>query len=73
MKRILITLATVLYCLSGNAQADGFDKELFESWLAMRTGGGDTDVYWYSEGLIKSFPEGVTTARMIGFDTSTLR
>ena len=38
----------------------------------MRTGGGETDIYWYSEGLVKSFPDGATTARMIGFDTSTL-
>lgn len=38
----------------------------------MGTGGGETDVYWYSEGYVKSFPDGVTTAKMIGFDTSLL-
>ena len=72
MRRILITLLTTLLLASGPAAADGFDKALFESWLAMRTGGGETDVYWYSEGLIKSFPGGDTTAKMIGFDASRL-
>jgi hypothetical protein len=72
MKRNLIALAAALLGVAGTADADGFDKELFESWLSMRTGGGQTDVYWYSEGLIKSFPEGVTTAKMIGFDTARL-
>jgi hypothetical protein len=72
MNRALLTLVAGTMLLAGPVQGDGFDKQLFESWLSMRTGGGETDVYWYSEGLIKSFPEGVTTARMIGFDTSKL-
>ena len=72
MKRALITLAAGLLVLALQAKADGFDKQLFESWLTMRTGGGQTDVYWYSEGLVKSFPDGATTAKMIGFDTSHL-
>lgn len=72
MRRSLIALIVGGLLLAGNAYGDGFDKELFESWLAMRTGAGETDVYWYSEGLVKSFPDGVTTARMIGFDTSQL-
>ena len=38
----------------------------------MRTGGGETNVYWYSEGIVKGFPDGDTTAKMIGFDTSRL-
>jgi len=68
------TVIAVLWGLLATSQsfAGGFDKELFEAWLDMRTGGGETDVYWYSEGLIKDFPEGNTTARMIGFDTSRL-
>lgn len=72
MKRTILTLAVGLLFLGPQANADGFDKELFESWLSMRTGGGETDVYWYSEGLVRSFPDGVATARMIGFDTSHL-
>ena len=72
MKRTLTLLIAQSLLLAGFAHADGFDKELFESWLDMRTGGGQTDVYWYSEGLVKSFPEGTTTAKMIGFDTSQL-
>lgn len=72
MKRISILLAVGLLSLGPQAHGDGFTKELFESWLTMRTGGGETDVYWYSEGLVKSFPDGVTTARMIGFDASHL-
>ena len=71
MLRTFIVLLTGLG-LTGIARADGFDKELFESWLEMRTGGGETNVYWYSEGLVKSFPGGVPTAKMIGFDTSHL-
>ena len=68
------TVIAVLWGLLAANQsfAGGFDKELFEAWLDMRTGGGETDVYWYSEGLIKDFPEGNTTAKMIGFDTARL-
>lgn len=72
MTRLLLTLALCLGLTAPQARADGFNKELFEAWLDMRTGGGKTDVYWYSEGLVKSFPDGATTAKMIGFDTSTL-
>ena len=72
MKRTLIMLAAGLVFATGHAHADGFNKTLFESWLAMRTGGGETDVYWYSEGLVKTFPGGETTAKMVGFDTSQL-
>ena len=68
------TVIAVLCGLLAASQsfAGGFDKELFEAWLDMRTGGGETDVYWYSEGLIKDFPEGNTSAKMIGFDTARL-
>ena len=72
MTRIFAMLCAAVLLWSGPARADGFDKALFESWLAMRTGGGETDVFWYSEGLIKSFPAGETTARMIGFDAGRL-
>ena len=70
MARIIIALSLLVF--SPQAVADGFNKDLFESWLDMRTGGGKTNVYWYSEGLVKSFPDGETTAKMIGFDTSQL-
>ena len=62
----------VLALLANHSFAGGFDKQLFESWLDMRAGDGDSTVYWYSEGLIKDFPEGRTTAKMIGFDTARL-
>ncbi len=72
MKTHTLSLIAGLCLAITGAKADGFNKDLFESWLTMRTGGGETDVYWYSEGLVKSFPDGATTAKMIGFDTSTL-
>ena len=72
MKRTMLALAVGLVFLGPQAIADGFNKELFESWLTMRTGDGKTDIYWYWEGLVKTFPEGVTTARMIGFDANYL-
>ena len=67
-----VTAACLLLIAGSQSLAGGFDKALFESWLDMRAGGGETDVYWYSEGLIKRFPEGDTTAKMIGFDTARL-
>lgn len=71
--RMILLSALAALSLSGApAKADGFTPELFETWLDMRTGGGETDVYWYSEGLLKSFPDGETIAEMVGFDTSTL-
>ena len=72
MRALTLSLIAGLCLIMADARADGFNKDLFESWLNMRTGGGETDVYWYSEGLVKTFPDGVTTAKMIGFDTSTL-
>jgi hypothetical protein len=71
MRSVIIVVFLVLF--GGNqGMAGGFDKELYESWLDMRAGGGDGDVYWYSEGLVKRFPDGETTAKMIGFDTARL-
>ncbi|MEM7706250.1 MAG: hypothetical protein AAF358_11895 [Pseudomonadota bacterium] len=54
------------------ALGGGFDRELFESWLDMRVGGGKSDVYWYSEGTFRDFPGGEVTAKMIGFDAGKL-
>ena len=70
MRSIIVACLAVL--VGNQSLAGGFDQELFESWLDMRAGGGETDVYWYSEGLIKRFPDGETTAKMIGFDTARL-
>jgi hypothetical protein len=70
--RYTLVTACLAVLFSGPSHGGGFDKELFESWLDMRTGGGTTDVYWYSEGFVKSFPDGETTAKMIGFDTARL-
>ena len=72
MKAFILGLAGLILMLPGAAYAEGFTDELFEAWLDMRTGGGVTDVYWYSEGELKSFPGGETEAKMIGFDTSHL-
>ena len=72
MRHFAFALLTSIAITATDACADGFTKDLFQSWLSMRTGGGETDVYWYSEGLVKSFPDGTTTAKMIGFDTSHL-
>jgi len=72
MTKIIIAIALSFVFMVSNAIADGFDEDLFEVWLDMRTGGGKTSVFWYSEGLVRTFPGGQTTARMIGFDTSHL-
>jgi hypothetical protein len=71
MRTALAALCAALM-LAAPARAGGFSQDLFDTWLDMRTGGGATDVYWYSEGLLKSFPSGETIAEMVGFDTSTL-
>lgn len=72
MTRAILTALCAALLLTAPARAGGFNQELFDKWLDMRTGGGTTDVYWYSEGLLKSFPGGETIAEMVGFDTSTL-
>lgn len=66
------TLLFLALLLSNGARAGGFTPELFNTWLDLRTGGGDTDTYWYSEGVLKSFPDGAVIAEMVGFDASTL-
>lgn len=73
--RVMAARVAVLWMglfVSGAASAGGFDRELFESWLDMRVGGGSEDVYWYSEGIVRDFPEGNVTAKMIGFDVGRL-
>jgi hypothetical protein len=72
MKRTLLVLFASVLIVTPPAGAGGFDEDLFNAWLDMRTGGGEADVYWYSEGLVKSFPDGKTISKMIGFDTSQL-
>lgn len=71
--RIIIRTFFILALLAPHStHAEGFTPELFDAWLDMRVGDGETPVYWYAEGLLKSFPDGKTTARMIGFDTGRL-
>lgn len=72
MKQMFSAVLIGVLALTQPAHADGFTPELFDTWIDMRTGGGDTDVYWYSEGLLKSFPDGEVIAEMVGFDTSTV-
>ena len=72
MKHALSALLCAALMSASPAHAGGFTPELFDTWIDMRTGGGETDVYWYSEGLLKSFPDGEVIAEMVGFDTSTV-
>ena len=72
MTRLASISAAAALLFTSPVSAGGFTQELFDTWLNMRTGGGETDTYWYSEGLLKSFPGGETIAEMVGFDTSTL-
>lgn len=72
MKNSIATLIMVALSLSSPVRAGGFTPELFDTWIDMRTGGGETDTYWYSEGLLKSFPGGEIIAEMVGFDASTV-
>jgi len=69
--RGFILIALLIWVVPASASG-GFTNELFEAWLSMRAGGGKTSVYWYSEGLIRSFPDGKVTAKMEGFDTAHL-
>ncbi len=66
----LLTLIALILPLS--ARAEGFTQELFDAWLDMRVGDGTSPKYWYAEGQLKSFPDGTTTSKMIGFDTGHL-
>lgn len=72
MKQMFSAVLIGVLALTQPARAGGFTPELFDTWIDMRTGGGETDVYWYSEGLLKSFPGGEVIAEMVGFDTSTV-
>jgi len=55
-----------------NSHAEGFNTNLFETWLEMRAGDDSNQVFWYSEGSLKTFPEGKPIADMIGFDVSRI-
>jgi hypothetical protein len=54
------------------AQSQGFDQEIFDRWIEMRVGNGETPVYWYCVGEVYSYPDGRLVLRMEGFDTARL-
>lgn len=72
MRAVIGLLTLVVVALPLTAKAEGFTQELFDAWLDMRIGDGTSPKYWYAEGQLKSFPDGKTTAKMIGFDTGHL-
>lgn len=53
------------------AQQAGFDRGLFDAWIAARVGDG-TPVYWYSTGTAKAYPSGDLICLMEGFDTARM-
>ncbi|WP_297800908.1 hypothetical protein [uncultured Brevundimonas sp.] len=66
-----VALAAILAPLP--AAANGFDEQLFKTWLEVRTGGLEASaVYWYSTGEITEFPTGKVLAIVEGFDTARL-
>jgi hypothetical protein len=68
MKKILALMAILM---PAAASANGFDREMFERWVSARAGTGEP-VYWYSEGDVKSYPDGKKLVRMEGFDAARL-
>lgn len=67
MKRLIAVLALAA---AGPALAEGgFDAAAFDRFVSARAGDG-APVYWYSEGELRSYPEGKLLARVEGFDTA---
>ncbi|MCB2107142.1 MAG: hypothetical protein KDE14_05550 [Rhodobacteraceae bacterium] len=69
IKTFLAALALAAVSAATHAQAGGFTPELFDAWIKMRAGDGKP-VFWYSEGIVKSNPEGETIGYMTGTDMS---
>ena len=53
------------------AAAQGFDKDSFKQFVALRAGGG-TPVYWYAIGEVYSYPEGKLLLKIEGSDTARM-
>jgi len=66
--RPILCLVAIL-CGSSNVDAEGFDRELFDLWVAARAGTG-TPVFWYSEGTVRTYPQGELLVRIEGFDAA---
>lgn len=64
-------ILALLLAAAASAQADPFDRELFEQWVLMRVGGGEP-VYWYSSGTIRAYPGGKLIATIEGYDVARL-
>lgn len=71
--QIVAAVVAVLALSAGFTQAQidggGFDRDLYERFVSMRTGDGEP-VYWYSIGTLRAYPSGETLAIMEGFDTA---
>lgn len=62
-------LALVALLLTTSAVAERFDEALFNTWVEARVGTGEP-VYWYSEGTVRSYPDGELMFNMEGYDTA---
>lgn len=73
--RLMVLSLIVLTMGYGTAVAQvrqgGFDRELFDRFVSMRTGDG-TPIFWYFNGTVKSYPSGELLAIMEGVDLGVL-
>ncbi len=68
----LILICLVYYLQPLAAQNIDFNQEVFDTWVDMRVGDGETPAYWYCVGEIYSYPEGELVGRMQGVDLANL-
>ncbi len=72
----LIILSLIVVAMSYGAtvaqvRQGGFDRELFDRFVSMRTGDGEP-VFWYFTGTVKGYPSGDLLAIMEGVDLGVL-
>jgi hypothetical protein len=63
-------IALLLALIPCAASANGFDPEMFRSWVDMRTGGDGEPVYWYAVGEVYEYPSGKLLMTVEGIDTA---
>lgn len=65
-----LAVALAFFCTAAPALAEGgFGAAEFQRFVSARAGDG-SPVYWYSEGELRSYPEGKLLAKVEGFDTA---
>jgi hypothetical protein len=66
--KMVVALAAMVVATPALAEG-GFDTAAFDRFVSARAGDG-TPVYWYSEGELRSYPDGKLLAKVEGFDTA---